>query len=64
MRSERHGQADLFQERAAVADLIPEVRAKLTPLLQVLLAEAAGLGRAEATPETVRQESGDDQDHA
>ncbi len=63
MRSERDDQADLFKERAAMPNLIPELRSQVSPLLQALLAEAAGLGRIEAT-EATRQESGDDQDHA
>lgn len=63
MRSERHDQADLFQERLPTAGLLPELRSKVGPLLEVLLAEAAGLGRTDATRET-RQEGGDDQDHA
>src|SRR3954469_14013779 len=41
MRSERHSQRDLFEERAPVPHLRPELRAKLTPLLQILLTEAA-----------------------
>ncbi|MGI8474883.1 MAG: hypothetical protein ACR2OO_00665 [Thermomicrobiales bacterium] len=63
MRSERHHQADLFQERAAMAGLLPELRSEVCLLIQALLAEAAGLGRTEAT-QAIRQEGGDDQDHA
>ncbi len=63
MRSERYDQADLFQEQATMAGLLPELRSKVSLLLQALLAEAAGLGRTEAT-QAIRQEGGDDQDHA
>jgi hypothetical protein len=46
-----------------MAGLLPELRSKVSLLLQALLAEAAGLGRTEAT-QAIRQEGGDDQDHA
>ena len=45
MRSERHSQRDLFEERATVPHLRPDLQAKLTPLLQILLTEAAGVGQ-------------------
>ena len=44
MRRERHSQRDLFDERATVPHLRPDLQAKLTPLLQILLTEAAGIG--------------------
>jgi hypothetical protein len=64
MGSARRKQGDLF-EQGRVIELRPELRSRLAPLLQALLAEAArlralqqiqsdGLGEAE---------QGDDQDH-
>jgi hypothetical protein len=64
MRSERHSQRDLFDERATVSHLRPELRAKLTPLLQILLTEAADIGPQDAATRSGAQEDGDDQDHA
>jgi hypothetical protein len=64
MRGERHSQRDLFEERATVLHLRPELRAKLTPLLQILLTEAAGVGQQDKTTRSGAQEDGDDQDHA
>ena len=64
MRRERHSQRDLFEERATVPHLQPELRAKLTPLLQILLTEAAGVGQQDKTTRSGAQEDGDDQDHA
>ena len=52
MRSERHSQRDLFDERATV------------PLLQILLTEAADIGPQDAATRAGAQEDGDDQDHA
>ena len=64
MRSERHSQRDLFEDRATVPTLQPDLRAKLTLLLQVLLTEAAGVGQQHKTTNAGAQEDGDDQDHA
>jgi hypothetical protein len=64
MRSERHSQRDLFEERVTVPHLRPELRAKLTPLLQILLTEAADIGPQDAATRSGAQEDGDDQDHA
>jgi hypothetical protein len=64
MRRERHSQRDLFEERATVPHLRPELRAKLTPLLQTLLTEAADIGPQDTTTRSGAQEDGDDQDHA
>jgi len=64
MRRERHSQRDLFEERATVPHLQPELRAKLTPLLQILLTEAADIGPQDAATRSGAQEDGDDQDHA
>ena len=63
MRSEQHSQRDLFEERATVPHLQPELRAKLTPLLQILLTEAADIGPQDAATRSGAQEDGDDQDH-
>jgi hypothetical protein len=64
MRSEQHSQRDLFEERAPPPHLRPELRAKLSPLLQILLTEAAGIGQQDETARAGAQEDGDDQDHA
>ena len=64
MRGERHSQRDLFEERATVPHLRPELRAKLTLLLQILLTEAADIGQQDAATRSGAQEDGDDQDHA
>jgi hypothetical protein len=64
MRSERHSQRDLFEERATVPHLRPDLQAKLTPLLQILLTEAADIGQQDAATRSGAQEDGDDQDHA
>jgi hypothetical protein len=63
MRSTRRHQRDLFEPAAGVADLGPDLRTKLTPLLQALLTEAAGV-EPDPTPsdDLGREEDGDDQD--
>ena len=63
MRSERHSQRDLFDERAAGPHLRPDLQAKLSPLLQALLTEAADIG-PQGGDTLGAQEDGDDQDHA
>jgi hypothetical protein len=48
-----------------VTELRPELRTKLTPLLQALLSEAAGLESHQgASDELGGEEVGDDQNHA
>ena len=65
MQRARHNQRDLFDEATRVAQLRPDLRGKLTPLLQVLLAEAAGVEPRETNPGDLGGvEAGDDQDHA
>jgi hypothetical protein len=65
MGSTRHHQRDLFEPAARVADLRPDLRAELTPLLQTLLTEAAGVEpRSTTSDDRGREEGGDDQDHA
>jgi hypothetical protein len=64
MRSQQHSQRDLFEEEAPLPPLRAELRAKLSPLLQVLLTEAAGIGAQDAATRSNGQEDGDDQDHA
>ena len=65
MRRARHSQRDLFDEATPTMELRPDLRTKLTPLLQVLLAEAAGVKPRQARPEDFDGEEGsDDQDHA
>lgn len=64
MESTRRHQRDLFEPAARVADLRPDLRTKLTPLLQALLTEAAGVEPHPATAgDRGREEDGDDQDH-
>jgi hypothetical protein len=50
MRSARRKQGDLFEEIRG-AELQPELRSRLTPLLQALLAEAARLGPRQTPPD-------------
>jgi hypothetical protein len=65
MRRARHSQRDLFDETTPTMELRPDLRTKLTPLLQALLAEAAGVEARQAKPEDLGGEEGsDDQDHA
>lgn len=59
----RRNQRDLFDEVALVAELRPDLRTKLTPLLQALLSEAAGLDPSQAE-DLGGEEVGDDQNHA
>ncbi len=64
MKSERHSQRDLFEARATAPDLRPDLHAKLSPLVQILLKEAAGVGQQDEATSSGGQEDGDDQDHA
>ncbi len=57
-------QRNLFDEAMPNPELRPEMRAKLTPLLQALLMEAAKLQGREYDSELQIEEDGDDQDHA
>ena len=50
MHSARRKQGDLFEE-VRVTELRPELRSRLTPLLQTLLAEAARLGPPQTPPD-------------
>jgi hypothetical protein len=59
----RGNQRDLFDEAARVAELRPDLRTKLTPLLQALLSEAAGLDPSQVD-DLGGEEVGDDQNHA
>jgi hypothetical protein len=65
MRKARRTQRDLFDEAAQLTELRPDLRSRLAPLLEALLAEAAG-GQQRQTESTDRdsEEAGDDQDHA
>ena len=56
-------QPDLFDERATHPHLTPELRARVTALLQSLLAEVAGLGQPDTARPASAKEDGDDQDH-
>ncbi|MGE3703186.1 MAG: hypothetical protein AB7G08_31235 [Hyphomicrobiaceae bacterium] len=64
MRRARHGQRDLFDEATPTMELRPDLRTKLTPLLQALLAEAAGVEPRPKPEDLGGEEGGDDQDHA
>lgn len=64
MRSERHSQRDLFEDRTTGSELRPDLRAKLSALLQVLLTEATGKGPPTDPAHPNGKEDGDDQDHA
>ena len=62
MRSERHRQRDLFEQRPILPELRSDLRSKLTPLLQELLTEAARDALLPAM--TTREGKGDEQDQA
>jgi hypothetical protein len=64
MLSARRKQGDLFDE-LRVTELQPELRSRLTPLLQTLLAEAAQAGPPQTPPDDDlgSGEASDDQDH-
>jgi hypothetical protein len=55
----------LFEEATRTMNLQPEMRAKLTPLLQILLAEAADIVPHDTEAGVpIDKENGDDQDRA
>ncbi len=58
MRGERHRQRDLFEPQETTPLQTP-LQAKLAPLLQALLTEAAAIERVRCD----NRETGDDQDH-
>lgn len=64
MRRARHNQRDLFDQATRVTELPSDLRTKLTPLLQVLLTEAAGAEPRQAKADDLGEEDSDDQDHA
>ena len=65
MRRARGSQRDLFDEAIRVAELRPDLRTKLTPLLQALLSEAAELEAHQSRLNDLGgEEAGDDQNHA
>ena len=63
MPEPRHVQRDLF-EVSPIPKLRPELRTKVTPLLQALLVEAAAGQRQGNDPDLRLEEDGDDEDHA
>ena len=64
MRRARRSQRDLFDQAVRLTELQPELRTKLTPLLQALLAEAAGVGLCQSqSDDRGGEEVGDDPDH-
>ena len=65
MRRARRRQRDLFDEAAQLTELRPDLRTRLAPLLQALLAEAAGVRQRQTeSTDLDGEEAGDDQDHA
>jgi hypothetical protein len=65
MGKAQHRQRNLFEEEKRVVEPLPELRAKLTSLLQTLLAEAACIEQCEGTRGNQGgEETGDDQDCA
>jgi len=64
MRRARRTQRDLFDEAAQLTELRPDLRTRLAPLLQALLAEAAGVPQLQTeSKDRDGEEAGDDQDH-
>jgi hypothetical protein len=65
MRKARRRQRDLFDEATQLTELQPDLRSRLAPLLQALLAEAAGVNQRQTESRNGDgEEAGDDQDHA
>jgi hypothetical protein len=60
MRRVRHIQRDLFDESTQVTELRLELRTKLSPLLETLLAEAAGMAPHWTKPDAPGGKEGDD----
>jgi hypothetical protein len=64
MRRARRRQRDLFDEAGEPTELQPDLRSRLAPLLQALLAEAAGVPQRQTeSKDRDGEEAGDDQDH-
>ena len=64
MRKARRTQRDLFDEAAQLTELRPDLRSRLAPLLQALLAEAASVPQRQTkAKDRDGEEAGDDQDH-
>jgi hypothetical protein len=64
MRRARRRQRDLFDEAGEPTELQPDLRSRLAPLLQALLAEAAGVQQRQPESTDRRgEEAGDDQNH-
>ena len=64
MRKARRTQSDLFDEAAQLTELRPDLRSRLAPLLQALLAEAASVPQRQTeSKDRDGEEVGDDQDH-
>ncbi len=65
MRRARGSQRDLFDGPIRVAELRPDLRTKLTSLLQALLSEAASLEPHQSPLDDLgEEEAGNDQNHA
>jgi hypothetical protein len=64
MTDERRNQRDLFEQATMPPELPSHLRMALTPLLRVLLTEAASQGIQAEMDGRIGEEDGDDQDHA
>ena len=64
MTNERRNQRDLFEQATMPPELSSHLRTALTPLLRVLLTEAAAQGIEAEMDDRIGEEAGDDQDHA
>jgi hypothetical protein len=63
MRTERRRQRDLFESNRALPKMAPDLRAKITALIQALLIEAT-IERAAESQDTVGGEACDDEDRS
>jgi hypothetical protein len=64
MRDERRNQRDLFEQTNMPPELPTELRTALTPLLRLLLTEAAAQAPQGEMDDQIGKEDSDDQDHA
>ncbi|MDX8448626.1 MULTISPECIES: hypothetical protein [Mesorhizobium] len=63
MKEQRRSQGDLFEPTTLPAELPLGMRRTLTPLLQLLLVEAAAQGTREENGDRIGEEDGNDQDY-
>jgi hypothetical protein len=64
MTNERRNQRDLFEQATVPPELSSDLRTALTPLLRVLLTEAAAQSVQAEMGDRIGEDDGDDQDHA